>query len=175
MYTLQAAWCSAPLSISHSEFSVPFASCWSNFSGMKVSSNSTYVELWLVFLVNESVCSFQACPSTTLLSSTIVQNTWHASEHTIYSKKIGWASWSVLADCLWSWYARYSFHHCYVYYLTFIEIADTTGTKVSVSLNTKHASVLTGSPEDHCRNADVLLPNTASHAFPSLQHSLIQP
>lgn len=136
MYTLQAAWCSAPLSISHSEFSVPFASYWSNFSGMKVSSNSTYVELWLVFLVNESVCSFQACPSTTLLSSTIVQNTWLASEHTIYSKKIGRASWSVLADCLWSWYARYSFHHCYLYYLTFLQIADTTGTKVSVSLLT---------------------------------------
>jgi len=57
----------------------------------------------------------------------------------------------------------------------FIQIADTTGTRVSVSLVIKHAFVLTGSPEDQRGNADVFLPNTASHSFPSLQQSLIQP
>lgn len=119
----------------------------------------------------KSVCGFHACPSTTLLSSNIVQNMWLASKHTIYSKKIGWASGSLLADCIQSWYACYAFHHCYLYYLTFIQIADTTGTKVSVSLGMKLASVLTGSPEDQCGKADVFLPNMASHSFPSLQHS----
>lgn len=66
----------------------------------------------LVLLVNESVCGFRACPSTALLSYTIVKNTWLASDHIIYSKKIDWASWSILADYIWSWYAHYNFAVC---------------------------------------------------------------
>lgn len=55
------------------------------------------------------------------------------------------------------------------------QIADTRGTKVSVSLDIKHAAVLTGSPEDQCVNADVFLPYMSSDYFPCLQRFLIQP
>lgn len=79
--------------------------------------------LWLVFLVNASVCGFHARPST-LLSFTTVQNMWLASEHTIYSKKMGWAS------CKYTCWL-YLVLICMLHFspllpvLTFIQTADT--------------------------------------------------
>lgn len=65
--------------------------------------------------VNKSVCSFNAFSPTTLLSFTIVQNIQLASQPTVYSQKTGWASWSLLADCIWCWHLCPSFHHCCLY------------------------------------------------------------